>query len=123
FPAPCASAPPRSRSGVPSANANVSPTEPASTSRRLGPCDFSRVFLLLVMSRLPSRPFDGADDARIGAATAEHAIHVGDALRARRRLIAREQVRGLHDLTRLAVAALRHLLGDPGFLQGVAVVF
>ena len=34
----------------------------------------------------------------------------------------REQIRRLHDLSRLAVTALRHLFGDPGFLQRMTVV-
>jgi hypothetical protein len=39
---------------------------------------------------------------------------------ARRIPVAGEQRRRLHDLSRLAVAALRYLLGDPGFLQRMA---
>src|SRR5262249_8814709 len=41
---------------------------------------------------------------------------------ARRILIAGEELGGLHDLARLAIAALRYLLGDPGLLQGMAAV-
>jgi hypothetical protein len=40
----------------------------------------------------------------------------------RRLLVRRDKRRRLHDLSGLAVAALRHLLGDPCFLQGVLSV-
>src|SRR5262249_16768037 len=62
---------------------------------------------------------DGADDARIGAAATDIGRHVLDDLRARRFRIVRQQVGGAHDLARLAVAALRHLLGEPGLLYRV----
>src|SRR5688572_3991109 len=68
-------------------------------------------------SRSPGCALDGADNPRIGAAAAEIAVHVLDDLRTRGLLVAREQVGRLHDLSGLAVAALRHLLRDPGALQ------
>src|SRR3954467_7524889 len=69
------------------------------------------------MSRLLGRALDGGDDAVVGAAAADVAVHVLDDLLARGILVGGQQLGRLHDLARLAVAALRHLLGDPGFLQ------
>src|SRR5712691_10728566 len=69
--------------------------------------------LLDVPRRLPDREAD----AIVGAATAYVAAHgafdfwVGGALHLG------EQRRGAHDLARLAVAALRHVIRDPGLLQ------
>src|SRR5258708_36487629 len=64
-------------------------------------------------SALPRSALDRADDFQISAAAADIAVHVLDDLRARRRLIARQSVAGLHDLAGLAVAALRPLLRGP----------
>src|SRR5712691_371087 len=66
--------------------------------------------------------FDRGDDAAIGAAAADVAIHVGDDLIAVRLGILLEQSRRLHYLAGLAIAALRDLFGDPGLLQRVARV-
>src|SRR3989442_6919321 len=63
------------------------------------------------------RALDGGDDLVVGAATADVAVHVGDDLLARRLFVLGEQRRRGHDLPGLAVAALRHLLGDPCLLQ------
>src|SRR6185437_2769189 len=70
-----------------------------------------------MVSRLPRRTLDGADDAHIRAAAADMAVHrIDDLLPAGLgRLL--EEGRRLHDLARLAVAALRDLLGDPRLLQ------
>ena len=76
----------------------------------------------MVMVSLLRGALDGAHDARIGAAAADVAVHVRDDLLARRLLVLREQRRRLHDLAGLAVAALRHLLGDPRLLQRMAAV-
>src|SRR5438132_14233352 len=70
----------------------------------------------------PPHAFDRGDDAAIGAAAADVAIHVGVDLIAGRLGILFEQGRRLHDLAGLAIAALRDLLGDPGLLQRVARV-
>ena len=78
--------------------------------------------VLIHGSALPRRALDGADDLQIGAAAADIAVHVLDDVVARRVLVGREQRRRLHDLAGLAVAALRHLLGDPGLLQRMAAV-
>ena len=68
------------------------------------------------------RAMDGAPDALVGAAAADvgaqRVVDVGvGGLR-----LAREQRGGRHEHPRLAVAALRDLLGDPGLLQRVAAV-
>src|SRR3954471_3285464 len=74
------------------------------------------------MSRLLGRALDGGDDAVVGAAAADVAVHVLDDLLARRVLVSAKQLGRLHDLAGLAVAALRHLLGDPGFLQWMRAI-
>src|SRR5512146_1773997 len=57
---------------------------------------------------------DGRADARVGAAAADVAGHrLVDVGVARVRL-GLEQRHRAHDLARLAVAALRHVVGDPG---------
>src|ERR1700722_628579 len=65
---------------------------------------------------------DGAEDARIGAAAADIAIHVANDVVAARILVGRKQRRGLHDLAGLAVAALRHLQIEPGLLQRMVAI-
>src|SRR6267143_506777 len=65
------------------------------------------------------RALDRGDDLVVGAAAAEVARHVlHDLLASRVFRLGEERGRG-HDLARLAVAALRHLLGDPRLLQRV----
>src|SRR5881409_3809306 len=67
--------------------------------------------------QIPRRLPDREADAVVGTATAHVAAHgafyfgVGGALHLG------EQRRGAHDLARLAVAALRHVVCDPGLLQ------
>src|SRR5947207_10616025 len=68
---------------------------------------------------LPRGALDGAHDPRVSPATADVGAHVVPDLRARRARIRREQRGGAHQLARLAVAALRHALGEPGALQRV----
>src|SRR5580658_2426113 len=63
---------------------------------------------------------NGGDDAGVGTASADVAVHVPDDLLACRLGIVSQQIRGLHDLAGLAVAALRHLHRHPGFLQRMA---
>src|ERR1700722_8671634 len=65
---------------------------------------------------------DSAEDARIGPAPADVAIHVANNVITARIFVAREQRRSLHDLAGLAVAALRHLQINPGFLQRMIAV-
>src|SRR5436853_4923753 len=74
------------------------------------------------MSGLLRRALDGGDDAVVRSATADVAVHVAHDLVARRILVAGEELRRLHDLPRLAVAALRHLLGDPRLLQRMRAI-
>src|SRR5262245_63479651 len=94
---------------VPSARQNVMPLKPASLPRR------ETSVCVMVMSRLPAGALDGGDDAVVGAAPADVAVHVRDDVGAARLGIGLQKLGRLHDLARLAVAALRHLLGDPGF--------
>src|SRR5271169_6341928 len=51
-------------------------------------------------------PLDGTDDARVGGAATQIAVHAVDDLLLGRIWILRKQRRGLHDLAGLAVAAL-----------------
>jgi hypothetical protein len=62
---------------------------------------------------------DGGDDAMVGPAAADIAVHVGDDVGAAGLGILRQQLGRLHDLAGLAVAALRHFFHDPGLLQGM----
>src|SRR5512145_307938 len=71
------------------------------------------------MSGLLRRALDRGDDAVVGAAAADVAVHMTDDLGACGFGLRLEELGGLHDLPRLAVAALRHFLGDPRFLQGM----
>src|SRR3984957_1242325 len=65
---------------------------------------------------------DGAEDARIGAAAADIAIHVANDVVAAPVLVRGQERRGVHDLARLAVAALRHLQIEPGLLQRMVAI-
>src|SRR5262245_1765201 len=96
---------------LPSARQNVMPPNPASMPRR------EMSVSIVVMSGLPAGALDGGDDAVVGAAAADVAVHVLDDLGPARPGIGLEELGRLHDLARLAVAALRHLLGDPRLLQ------
>src|SRR5579872_1628683 len=66
-------------------------------------------------------PFHGADDPGIGRTPTHVAGHAIDDLLLGRMRIFREQSRGLHDLAGLAIAALRHLVLDPGLLHRMGV--
>ena len=61
-------------------------------------------------------------NALIGPAAAYIAGHRFVDVRVRRVRPLSQKRRGAHDLTRLAVAALGHILGDPCFLQRVTQV-
>src|SRR3990172_4377346 len=65
---------------------------------------------------------DRAPDPRVGAATAEVAADGGVDVGIGRARLARQQLRRRHQHPRLAVAALRDLLRDPGLLQRMAPV-
>src|SRR5580704_12293969 len=107
--------------------AKVSPAEPWRKPRReSAPCGL-RSILPMTLLNMASRSLlggalDGAEDARIGAATADIAIHVANDVVAARILVRRKQRRGLHDLPGLAIAALRHLQIEPGLLQRMVAV-
>src|SRR6267143_2063215 len=68
------------------------------------------------------RALDRGDDLVVGAAAAKIAVHVLHDLLSRRAFRPGKQRRRGHELARLAVAALRHLLGDPRLLQRVIAV-
>src|SRR6266513_293031 len=68
------------------------------------------------------RALDRGDDLVVGAAAAEVARHVLHDLLASRVFRLGEQRGRSHDLARLAVAAMRHLLGDPRLLQRMIAV-
>src|SRR6267143_7130836 len=67
--------------------------------------------------QIPRRLPDREADAIVGAATAYVAAHGAFDLGVGGALYLGEQRRGAHDLARLAVAALRHVVRDPGLLQ------
>src|SRR3989454_3040165 len=88
----------------------------------------SAVVILRVVSAIPhalphdlGRALDCADDARVGRASAQIAVHGAHDLFLGRVRGAGEERRSLHDLTRLTVPALGHLVLDPCLLDRVAV--
>src|SRR5262249_26570449 len=99
---------------VPSARQNDMPPRPTNTPRR----EISRSMIVMALA-LPRSALDGGDNAVISAAAADVAVHVADDLRAGRFRVGGEQLGRLHDLARLAIAALGHFFGDPGLLQRV----
>src|ERR671924_12 len=74
-----------------------------------------------LISRSLRGAMDGRPDALVGAAAADVRHRLVDVRVGRVRLLG-EQRRGGHDLPRLAVAALRHVLRDPGPLDRVRAV-
>src|SRR6185369_3238209 len=60
-------------------------------------------------------------DAAISAATAQVAAHGAVDIGIGRLRLFLQQSHGGHDLSRLAVAALRHLLGQPGLFDRVVL--
>jgi hypothetical protein len=71
----------------------------------------------MTLGSLLSGLLDGANDSRIGSATADVAIHVADDVFPARALVDCKESCGLHDLTGLAVATLWNLQRDPGLLE------
>src|SRR5215468_3819947 len=69
------------------------------------------------MSHLPSGALNRTHNALISATAADIGAHVFNDLLARRLRIVLEQVGRAHNLAGLAVAALRHALGQPGLLH------
>src|SRR5580692_10931141 len=102
--------------------AKVSPAALSRKPRRDNVPFGLRSILPMASRSLLGGALDGAEDARIGAAAADVAVHVADDVVAARILISRKQCRGLHDLPGLAIAALRHLQVEPGFLQRMVAV-
>src|SRR5271165_1088818 len=105
-------------------NANPAPAMPIRKARRDGENVSVKRWRSLVIAGAPSelgcRLLDRLAHADIGHATAQVSRH--DAVNV---LIGRtgeilQQRRRLHNLARLAIAALRHLQIDPGLLQRVA---
>src|SRR5262244_1463173 len=92
----------------PTAMQNAIPPKPAITPRR----EISRSIMFMAQAAL-----DGRDDAVIGSAAADIVVHVGDDIGAGGLRVLCEKFRRLHDLARLAVAALRHLFHHPRLLQ------
>src|SRR5579871_3742413 len=65
---------------------------------------------------------NGAANAFVRATATDVAAHRDVDLIVGRCRCAREQCRGRHDLTRLAIAALRHVFFDPRFLHGMRAI-
>src|SRR6476659_2020947 len=101
----------------PRTSAKERPAAPIITSRR--ETGFSNA-LCAVMSRLPCRALDSTHNSLICAAAADIGAHVLDDLLAGWLGIVLEQIGRAHDLAGLAVAALRHSLGEPGLLHRMA---
>src|SRR5450830_840665 len=65
---------------------------------------------------------DGGADAVVGAATANVAAHGVFDVGIAGVLVGAQQRGGTHQLARLAIAALRHIVRNPGFLQRMGIV-
>src|SRR5947207_6163305 len=72
---------------------------------------------MCIISRSCGCRFDRGGDALVAATAAYVAAHRAVDLILRRIFGRREQRRGLHDLTGLAIPALRNVEGTPGFLH------
>jgi hypothetical protein len=68
-----------------------------------------------------NRALHSADDSGIGGTTAHVARHAVDDLLFGWMGVFRKQGRRLHDLARLAIATLRHLILDPSLLHGMRI--
>src|SRR5262245_51854907 len=110
------------RAALPASTAKVRPAAPTMTWRRDSVLK-REDRRWRVMSGLPGSALDSAHDPLVGAAAADVGAHVLDDLLARRLGGALQQVSRAHDLSRLAVAALRHVLGEPRLLQPVRGIF
>src|SRR5579872_508657 len=112
------SAPP----GTVQATASPPPTAAAEPMKRRRPS--LRLVRLLIAASLrlavAGRGVDRGADARVGAAAADVRHGVVDVGVGRLRVLL-EQRRGRHDLARLAVAALRHVVREPRLLHRMAL--
>src|SRR5438132_6185621 len=95
----------------PSAMQKLMPPRAASMLRR------EMLVSIIMTLALPRCALDGGDDAVVGPASTNIAVHMRDDVGASGLGILGEELCRLHDLAGLAVAALRHLFRDPGFLQ------
>src|SRR5260370_39036692 len=84
------------------------PATPLSAARRVGPLSPTSSALQQLC-----RLVNGGTDADIGRAAAEVAVHREIDVVVRRLLDLLEQSDRAHDLSRLAIAALRNVAGDP----------
>src|SRR5580704_14142372 len=117
----------RANSAVGRVKAKVRPTELCRKPRRDNVPFGLRSILPITLLNMASRSllggaFDGAEDARIGPAAADIAVHVANDVVAARSLVGRQQCGGLHDLAGLAITALRHLQIEPGLLQWMVAI-
>src|SRR2546426_6164375 len=94
-------------------------TRPAPTTEAVWRNSRRVTWVWAPMSRLLRRAVDGGADPLVGAAAAD-VRHRGIDIGVARAAVLGEQRCGGHDLAGLAVAALRHVLGDPGPLHPVA---
>src|SRR6266404_1193310 len=99
--------------------AKVSPAAPSRNPRR----EIVVISIIFMAhASLLSGALDGAEDAWIGAAATNIPVHVTNDVVAARILLACEQRSRLHDLSGLAVTALRHLQIHPGLLQRMVAI-
>src|ERR1700722_20172459 len=112
----------RANSAVGRVKAKVRPAELCRKPRRDNVPFGLRSILPMTSRSLLGGALDGAEDAWIGAAAADVAVHMTNDVVAARILVGRKQRRGLHDLAGLAVAALRYLQVEPGFLQRMVAI-
>src|ERR1700722_16883891 len=117
----------RANSAVGRVKAKVRPAELCRKPRRDNVPFGLRSILPMGCSKMASRSLlggapDGAEDARVGGAAADVAVHVANDVVAARILVGRKQRRGLHDLPGLAITALRHLQIEPGPFEGMGAI-
>src|ERR1043166_8524578 len=103
-------------------NVTAAPAKPIRKSRRESALGCSSLLIGCNLPRLGSSLFDGVANAHVSHAAAQVAGHDGiDVLIGGREKVVDERHR-LHDLTRLAVAALRNLKVGPCFLHRMLVL-
>src|SRR5690606_10364684 len=95
------------------------PPASAETVRNLRRLMAVLMLLIAVSPLFGCRGFDGRFDASVSATTADIAVHGIGNVRIARIAISRQQGDGTHDLAGLAVAALCHVVFQPGSLYRV----